>query len=453
MKKTIALFLCLLLAASLAAPAFADNVAFAMPCRVEGGFSASIRTYHDSYEGNYYLSLIDTSAALNGSTKQFRYYKGYTQEDGTYYTIQTGLSAAQAGGADSAFASAAVSYLTFSRNKLYVDGQERKYYTHNPGNGDLYMSLADLQLMLDVRVELDESGILVFYPGESYHADLDALVADGFFDQMSAVFLGDADTGEVLYYNNSRTPLPIASTSKLMTYLVIREAIDAGEIKENTWVTFSQKAIDLSQSADGIIKLHKGMGAPVSELIDAMMIASSNESALALAEAICGSEEAFVERMNNRAKELFLSTARFYTCHGLPSYSESTFATKRQSMMSAAQLFELTQTVLEKYPELTQTTARQYLKLENLDYTTANSNPLLFNMPGVNGLKTGNTNRAGYCVVVSMPVTKGEETHTIVLVLLGAETPWLRGQAAEILLRYARDYYAENGFLGTENAA
>jgi hypothetical protein len=52
-----------------------------------------------------------------------------------------------------------------------------------------------------------------------------------------------------------------------------------------------------------------------------------------------------------------------------------------------------------------------------------------------------------------MPVTKSEGTHTIVLVLLGAETPWLRGQAAEILLRYARDYYAENGFLGTENAA
>ena len=67
-------------------------------------------------------------------------------------------------------------------------------------------------------------------------------------------------------------------------------------------------------------------------------------------------------------------------------------------------------------------------------------------MAGVNGLKTGSTNRAGYCVAASLPVTVGQETHTIVAIVLGAETAELRGQGAEILLRYARNYYTENGF-------
>ena len=75
------------------------------------------------------------------------------------------------------------------------------------------------------------------------------------------------------------------------------------------------------------------------------------------------------------------------------------------------------------------------------DYRTANSNPLLFNMSGVTGLKTGSTNKAGYCVAATLPVQKEGETHTLVLILLGAETADLRGQAAEILLRDALSHY------------
>ena len=87
-----------------------------------------------------------------------------------------------------------------------------------------------------------------------------------------------------------------------------------------------------------------------------------------------------------------------------------------------------------------------YSTMETLKYSTANTNTLVYNLDGVTGLKTGSTDRAGYCITVSMPVTRGEETHDLVLVLLGAETLGLRGQAAEILLRWARDYYAEHDF-------
>ena len=84
--------------------------------------------------------------------------------------------------------------------------------------------------------------------------------------------------------------------------------------------------------------------------------------------------------------------------------------------------------------------------MPTLNYMTANSNALVFNLPGVNGLKTGNTNRAGYCLISSLPVTAGGATHTVVLVVLGAETPAVRNQASHMLLKYARNYYAEHGF-------
>ena len=75
-----------------------------------------------------------------------------------------------------------------------------------------------------------------------------------------------------------------------------------------------------------------------------------------------------------------------------------------------------------------------------MNYTTANSNPLVFNMPGTSGLKTGSTDKAGYCLVASCPVTVDGEEHTMVAVVFGAETPGERGQAAEILLRFAKDW-------------
>ena len=104
------------------------------------------------------------------------------------------------------------------------------------------------------------------------------------------------------------------------------------------------------------------------------------------------------------------------------------------------------QYILQNFPQITDITAQLFDRMPTLDYTTANSNPLVFNLPGVNGLKTGSTNRAGYCLVASMPVTSGGETHTIVLALFGSEAADVRGQAAEILLRTAADYYGQLGF-------
>ena len=150
--------------------------------------------------------------------------------------------------------------------------------------------------------------------------------------------------------------------------------------------------------------------------------------------------------MQAKAAELGLRTAEFYSCSGLPIFTRSALAAKLQNRMSAQDLFLLIRALLEKHPEITEITSKKYSKMQKLDYATANSNPLVFNLDGVNGLKTGNTDKAGNCLAVSLPVSHGGETHTIVLVLLGAENAWVRNQASEILLRYAQNYYGENGF-------
>ena len=195
-----------------------------------------------------------------------------------------------------------------------------------------------------------------------------------------------------------------------------------------------------------MIAMSAGAQIPMQELVDAMLLASSNESAASLAAHAAGSTEVFVARMNARAKELGLNSARFYSPHGLPVYTTGAATAKRQNTMSAWDMYRLCARLLERCPEITSITSRQYSSMSTLKYSTANTNTLVFNLSGVTGLKTGSTNRAGYCVAVSMDVTQGGETHDIVLVLLGAETPDLRGQAAEILLRWAKDYYAEHPF-------
>ena len=231
-----------------------------------------------------------------------------------------------------------------------------------------------------------------------------------------------------------------------MTYLLIMEAVQAGQISLNDLVPISETAAALSRSPDGMVTLFTDKPVPLSELMDAMLLASSNESALALAEYVSGSESAFVEAMNQRAHDLGLRSAQFFTCNGLPVYSQSPIPTKQQNTMCPLDMFSLVQYILRQFPRITDITSQLFDRMPTLDYTTANSNPLVFNMPGVNGLKTGSTNRAGYCLVATLPVTSGGVTHTIVLALFGSEAADVRGQASEILLRTASDYYSQLGF-------
>ena len=339
-----------------------------------------------------------------------------------------------------------VVYLDYTRSRLYCDGIERRYYTYREGNRDLYMSLTDIQLLLDMTASWDDSGVLVLDPDLPFAPELKDLEEAGYFDAIGAIVLGDADTGEILYYKDGRRALPIASLSKLMTYLLLCEAAERGEISFSSGVIITEESDRIARSADGMINMTAGTTVPFTELLAGMLLASSNEAAASLAAYAAGSSKAFVQQMNERARELGWTTARFYTPHGLPLYAGGAIPAKRQNEMSAMELFKLCAYLLKNESQITDITSLQYANLPTLKYSTSNTNTLVYNVPGVTGLKTGSTDRAGSCVAVSLPITRDGETHNIVLILLGAETPALRGQAGEILLRWAQDHYAAAGF-------
>lgn len=447
MRALLCALLCAALLLTLTGTALAAGpTPYLLDVRV-GEVTVSLRAYSEEYAGNLYLSLSDLSQALRGTSREFRLEYQNVAGDGESWRVTTGQAPAAADSAPKATTAARTPVsLSLQRNRVFVDGGERRYYTYRSDDKDLYLSLADVQLMLDFTVRVDGGGVMRLEPDRPFAPDPYQLRSEDYFSAFNAVLVGDADTGRIFFSSNRAWRYPIASLSKLMSYLLLAEAVEAGELDWQDSVPISQQAALLSWSADGIIGLSPGDTVPMEELTQAMMLASSNESALALAEYAAGTEADFVERMNARAAELGLLSARFYTPHGLPSYSAGGLPGKRQNAMSAQDLFRLSADLLERFPALTEMTEKQFVRLDKLQFTTANSNPLVFNLPGVNGLKTGSTNRAGYCLVASLPVTVGEETHTLVAVVLGAETAQLRGQGAEILLRWARGYVQENGF-------
>lgn len=446
MKRTrslLALLLCLSLLMPLAGTAEAAYTPFALKVRVEGVRETSVRAYDEAYPGNLYLSLSDLSQALAGTAKQFRIdYLSATDS----FAVATGKAPGAAAVNPATRARGESAYLEITRPRIYLNGSERRYYCYRNANSDLYLNLTDVQLLLDLEAELLPDGTLALYPDWPFSPNPERLKQEGYFDAINAVVLGDADTGEILFSSSPFLAFPIASLSKLMTYLLVREAAWEGKLSFSDAVPITAEAARIAGTEDGTIGVSVGMSVPLRELVDVMLLRSSNEAADSLAAYTAGTSEAFVDQMNRRARELSLYSARFYTPHGLPVFSKAALSAKLQNKMSAMDMFELCAYLLKNDPELVKISSKTYAEMPTLKYNTFNTNPFLINVPGVNGLKTGSTNRAGYCVTVSLPITRGETTHTIVLVVLGAETPDLRGQAGEILLRYAQRYYAEHDF-------
>lgn len=402
---------------------------------VADGKETAVRSFDGSYENNTYLSLSSLAVALKDTEKKFTV--SYDQKSETF-SITTGrASTASAQGAGSGAV-----WLTVNRWPLLMDGTPRRYYTVKYGT-ELFMSLTDIMLAFDICMSYVSEDRIEAFPGESFSPELGALDEENFFDSFSGILLGDATTGRVIYANNRYQPVPIASTTKLMTWLLLAEAVERGEKSLEDKALISKNAAKLSASGDAQVTLTENSSVPVKELVDCMMLASSNECALAVAEYVSGSESAFVELMNARAKELRLSSAKFYNCHGLPSYGKTTTVVKRQNAMSVGDMFKLSRYIVEKHPEIFDVTAQKMGTMETLKYQTYNSNSTMFNAEGVNGLKTGSTNRAGYCIVVSKPYECDGETHTAIAIVMGAETAQERGQAAEILLRCADRYFSD----------
>lgn len=412
---------------------------------VDGGEAKLVRALHHSYENNRYVSLRDVAAALSGTAKQFE-----VSFTGDTFVLTTGRAYVPAGGEGTAFSEdAAYSTRPLALNPIQLDGRELRYWTflglNSASRQDCFMSLTDLAMQLDLDLQVAGGAVTVDTAG-GYRIDLEALKEEGFYYEIHSALVGLADTGAVYAAWEPDLVVPIASTTKLMSFAVTMDAIADGEITLGDPVVIPEEAARLSRTADGAIYLQAGWETNVAELLCAMLLPSSNESALALAMYVAGSEAAFVERMNRKARALGLSDgAVFYNCHGLPAFTDNLAATKIQNRMSANDMFLLVSYILRTYPEITQITSVQYMYLEGLQAGVGNSNPLVFNVPGVVGLKTGSTNMSGSCLVALAQAEDAEgETHSLVAIEFGAEDSTARTTFTEELIRYGMQRLREN---------
>ena len=402
-----------------------------------------------SYDNNRYINVCEISKVLSDTEASFIY--EYSNDTISIYTNKEVVSSQEISDDEE---DEEVSLEDSDRvRQISVTGKYRDmtlndekitYYTiiadHNDsGESDCFMAPYDLAMLLDIDIQIVDDSRVVIDTTKHFSVDPDKLEEDGYFQAVNAIIVGNATTSEIYYSYQASTPYAIASTTKLMTYLVVREYMEANSRSMQDITTISDNAELLSKSDDGVIPMTAGTQVSIEELMYGMLLPSSNECALALAEYAYGSEDIFVEKMNAKAKELELNTAQFINCNGLPKYTESTVSSKLQNRLSAEDMFRLSSYILSVYPDIKEITSTQKVKLEALKQEVKNSNPVLANMPECTGLKTGTTNKAGACLVNSVEVATSSGAEDLVVVLLGAENSVERGRVAQILSNYAID--------------
>lgn len=262
------------------------------------------------------------------------------------------------------------------------------------------------------------SGVLFFVIVFAYPAL--ALELDG-----KAAYLMDPYSGRVFLEKNSEEQLPVASVSKLMTLVLILEALERGEIALEDLVTASPFAASKRGSR---IWLEAGEQLPLGELIYAIAVGSANDAAVAVAEFLAGSEKQFVEIMNGRARELGLEDTVFVNSTGLPEDGGS------PNLMSAKDVALLAKHALAVPRLMDYVSTYEYTMRANSTGIPVlwNANKLLRRYYGVDGLKTGFTTEAGYCMVASAE----RDNLRLIAVTLGHETEADRESATRALLDY-----------------
>ncbi len=252
---------------------------------------------------------------------------------------------------------------------------------------------------------------------------------------ISAALLGDVETGEILYSYNINEQRAIASISKLMTYLVMMDAVSDGKISLDDDIVISGHAAATEGSRFGLIS---GETIKLSMLAKGMLVVSGNDCATAIAEHLGKTEDNFVKMMNEKASELGLLSASFINPHGLPIDDRET----GQNHMSASDLYKLSRHILTKYPEILEITALKELVIPERNYKKTATNPALGIVEGVDGFKTGYTDKAGICLISTMPVTGSGQDFRLVGIILGAKTHDDRINKTKELLEYGKNNYS-----------
>ncbi len=239
-----------------------------------------------------------------------------------------------------------------------------------------------------------------------------------------SALLMDAATGTVLYEKNAHEPLPPASVTKVMTMLLIMEAIDSGKIGWNDTVTASETAAAKGGSQ---IYLKAGETMTVSDMVKSIAVSSANDCACAMAEHLAGSEQAFVAQMNARAKELGMEHTHFVNCTGLDDEPEAT-----QHLTCAYDIAVMSRQLLANHPDIKKFTTIWMDTVRSGSFGLANTNKMVRFYQGATGLKTGFTAKAGYCLSASAQ----REGMELIAVVMGAESSKDRFATCKQLLDY-----------------
>ena len=245
----------------------------------------------------------------------------------------------------------------------------------------------------------------------------------------SAVLM-DVATGTILYEQDAHTPLAPASVTKVMTMLLIMEAIDDGRVKWEDTVTTSETAAAKGGSQ---VYLKVGETMTVTDMVKSIAVSSANDCACAMAEHIAGSESAFVELMNKRAQELGMGDTHFVNCTGLDDDEAA-----KDHKTSAYDIAVMSRQLLKYHPDIKKFTTIWMDTVRDGAFGLSNTNKLVRFYQGATGLKTGFTSQAGYCLSASAM----REDMELVAVVMGCETSKERFAACKSLLDYGFANYA-----------
>lgn len=245
-------------------------------------------------------------------------------------------------------------------------------------------------------------------------------------DARSAVLM-DAETGTMLYAKNADEALPPASVTKVMTLLLVMEAIDSGRMSLSDTVQVSEYAASMGGSQ---VYLEPGEQMSVEDMIKSVVISSANDAAVALAETVSGSEEAFVSRMNERAAELGMEHSRFENVTGLDDDTVN-------HLVSAEDIAIMSRELL-RHETILQYTSIWMDTIRNGAFGLSNTNRLIRFYPGATGLKTGSTSKAGFCI----SATARRDGLHLIAVIMGSPTRDIRNEMAKRLLDWGFSSFA-----------
>lgn len=277
--------------------------------------------------------------------------------------------------------------------------------------------------------------LFIMLPKSSFAAKKSQIV--GLDDNVESYLIGNERTGDIYYEKNADRTAPMASLSKLMTYLLTKEAIDDGKISLDTEVKASEEAEKFNSWEYSALGLKEGEKFTVEELLEGLIVVSGNDCAYQLAVTVDDSEAEFARAMNMRASELGLDSQIYYNASGVQTEDE------QENSSSAKDLFRLTQYIIKKYPEILEYSKVHEIVDPRRDIDVESTVPLIGDVPGVDGLKTGTTDDAGACLIstVDMKEIDSNDKFRVIGVVMGADQKDTRNSVMSDLIYYVSRYY------------